>query len=78
MFAGGVPPAQPQIGSMNPTSGAQGSSITLTIQGTNLSGAAGISFSPATGITVTNVHDLIRYLTQMKLDFLELDPGPPM
>jgi hypothetical protein len=63
MFAGAVPPAQPQVSSMNPTSGPQGSSTALIIQGTNLSGATGISFSPATGITITNIQSTATQVT---------------
>ena len=55
MFPGGVIPTQPQITSLNPTSGTQGSSTTLIIQGTNLSGATGVTFAPSTGITVSNI-----------------------
>jgi YD repeat-containing protein len=50
----------PVILSMSPSSGAKGSSFTLTVTGANLAGASGLVFALATGqdaaITVTNVN----------------------
>ena len=63
MFPGGEPPAQPQVSSLNPTGGTQGSSTTLIVQGTNLSGATGISFSPATGIAIANIQSTATQVT---------------
>ena len=45
----------PTITSISPTSGNQGSSFTLTINGSNLTGATAVTFSPSSGITVSNV-----------------------
>ena len=48
-------PTLPQITSLGPTSGQQGTSVTLTINGSYLSGVTGVQVSPSTGITVSNV-----------------------
>ncbi len=48
-------PLAPHIsGPLVPSSGQQGNSVNLTINGTNLSGASSVNFTPATGIT-TNI-----------------------
>jgi uncharacterized protein (TIGR03437 family) len=48
-------PAAAQIASLSPTGGSQGSVVSLTIAGSNLSSVTGVAFSPSTGITVSNV-----------------------
>jgi uncharacterized protein (TIGR03437 family) len=49
------PPAVPQITSLSPTGGQAGTSVSLTISGSNLSGVTAVQFSPSEGITVSNV-----------------------
>jgi uncharacterized protein (TIGR03437 family) len=52
---GGTPPP-PRISSLNPTFGMTGQTLaTFTISGQNLGGARSIEFSPAGGVTVTNL-----------------------
>jgi uncharacterized protein (TIGR03437 family) len=46
----------PQITSLNPASGSPGSTVSLSIAGSNLSSVTGVQFSPSTGITVNNVN----------------------
>jgi RHS repeat-associated protein len=45
----------PQITSLTPVSAAQGSNISLRIDGTDLSNASAVTFNPSTGISVTNI-----------------------
>ena len=45
----------PQITSLSPSSGRQGETISLTITGTNLSGATAVDFTPNSGIAVTGI-----------------------
>jgi len=47
--------APPQITSLSPTTAQAGSSISLTINGSNLAGVTAVQVSPSTGITVSNV-----------------------
>ncbi len=56
-FTISAPPAgAPQITNLSPTSIAAGSqSVSLTISGSNLSGATAVVFSPSSGITVSNI-----------------------
>ena len=51
---GSVP--APQIVSVNPASAQAGTSLSLTISGSNLSGMTAVQFAPSTGITVSNVN----------------------
>jgi uncharacterized protein (TIGR03437 family) len=54
-FTIAVPPV-PSITSVNPTSGNLGQTIaTFTVNGTNLSRVTAIEFTPASGITITNL-----------------------
>src|ERR1039457_7181791 len=46
----------PQITLLNPASGSPGSTVSLSIAGSNLSTVTGVQFSPSTGITVSNVN----------------------
>jgi len=64
-FAAGAPPPpnMPQITSLNPNNGTQGSSTTLIIQGTNLSGATSVNFASSTGITISNVQSTATQVT---------------
>ncbi len=64
-FAAGTPPppTSPQITSINPSNGVQGSSTTLVIQGTNLSGATAVTFTSSTGITISNVQSTATQVT---------------
>jgi hypothetical protein len=57
------PPGQPQISTLNPANGTQGSSATLVIQGINLSGATSINFTSATGITISNIQSTATQVT---------------
>ncbi len=52
---GNTPPPPtnvPAISVLNPSSGNQGTSTQITIQGTNLSGTTAVNFSPSTGISL--------------------------
>jgi uncharacterized protein (TIGR03437 family) len=50
------PPATPRISSLSPSSGSPGQTIsTFTVSGQDLTGVSGIEFSPADGITVSNI-----------------------
>jgi len=53
----------PTISQLNPISGAQNSSISLTITGTNLAGATSVNFNPASGITVSNINSSATQVT---------------
>jgi uncharacterized protein (TIGR03437 family) len=53
----------PQITALSPTSGSQGSSVALSITGSNLSGVTAVQFSPSTGITVSNVNSTASQVT---------------
>jgi len=53
----------PQITSLSPTSGSAGTSVSLTISGSNLSGVTAVQFSPSTGITVSNVNATATQVT---------------
>lgn len=48
-----LPP--PQIASLTPTSGQAGTSVSLAIAGSYLSGVTSVQFSPSAGITVSNL-----------------------
>ena len=45
----------PQIASLSPASATPGSTVSLSIAGSNLSGVTGIQFSPSANITVTGI-----------------------
>lgn len=53
----------PQINTINPASGTQGTTFSITISGTNLSGTSAINFSPSTGITVSNLQSSASQVT---------------
>jgi subtilisin family serine protease len=53
----------PQITSLSPNSGTQGRTISLTIAGTNLSGATGVNFTSSSGITVTGIQSTSTQVT---------------
>jgi hypothetical protein len=73
-FPGGTPtPGQPQISTLGPTNGTQGNVVSLTIQGTNLSGATAINFTSATGITVSNIQSTATTVTAQ----ITIDAGAP-
>ncbi len=55
--------APPTITSLSPTEGSPGASLTLTINGSNLAGATAVSFSPSTGITVSNIQSSATQVT---------------
>jgi uncharacterized protein (TIGR03437 family) len=55
----------PQITSLSPTSGSPGSTVSLSIAGSNLSGVTGVQFSPSTGITESNVNATASQVTAM-------------
>jgi uncharacterized protein (TIGR03437 family) len=46
----------PQIASLNPATGSPGSTVALTITGSNLSNVTGVQFSPSAGISVSSVN----------------------
>jgi hypothetical protein len=49
-----APPA-PTLTSISPTSGTRGTSVPVTLTGTNLTGATAITVTPGTGFTVSNL-----------------------
>src|ERR1039457_7145261 len=53
----------PQITSLNPASGSPGSTVSLSIAGSNLSSVTGVQLSPSTGITVSNVNATATQVT---------------
>jgi uncharacterized protein (TIGR03437 family) len=53
----------PQITSLIPASGSPGSTVSLSIAGSNLSGVTGVQFSPSTGIAVSNVNATASQVT---------------
>ena len=53
----------PQITSLSPSSGSPGSTVSLSIAGSNLSGVTAVQFSPSTGITVSNVNATATQVT---------------
>jgi hypothetical protein len=53
----------PQITSLNPSSGRQGDTISLTIAGTNLSGATTVNFTSSSGIAVTGIQSTPTQVT---------------
>jgi uncharacterized protein (TIGR03437 family) len=55
----------PHITSLNPASGSPGSTVSLSIAGSNLSSVTGVQFSPSTGITVSNVNATAAQVTAM-------------
>jgi uncharacterized protein (TIGR03437 family) len=59
----GSPAPAPQITSVNPASGQVGTTVALTISGSNLSGVTAVQFSPSTGITVSNVNATATQVT---------------
>ncbi|RPI17536.1 MAG: hypothetical protein EHM61_29230 [Acidobacteria bacterium] len=59
-----APPTQePVVESISPSQGSPGSSFALTINGSNLAGASGVSFSPSSGITVSNIQSSATQVT---------------
>ena len=58
-----VNPPAPQITSLSPSSGSQGSTINLTITGANLSGATAVNFTSNSGITVTGIQSTSAQVT---------------
>jgi len=58
-----VPTNPVYISTINPTNGAQGSTFSIAISGTSLSGASAINFNPSTGITVTNLQSSASQVT---------------
>jgi hypothetical protein len=59
-----APPSQePTIQSISPDQGSPGSSFTVTIGGSNLTGASAVTFSPSSGITVSNVQSTASQVT---------------
>ncbi len=62
-FTVGQNQGPPTIQSISPTQGSPGSSLTLTITGSNLAGATAVSFSPSTGITVSNIQSSATQVT---------------
>jgi hypothetical protein len=57
------PPNQPQISTINPSSGIQGNTVNITIQGTNLNGATAINFTSSTGLTISNMQATATQVT---------------
>jgi hypothetical protein len=53
----------PQISSINPNNGIQGSTVSLSIQGSNLTGVSSISFTPSTGISVSGIQATATQVT---------------
>jgi hypothetical protein len=58
-----TPPEKPQINSLTPASAAQGSTVTLIIQGTNLSGTTSVNISPSQGMTVSSLQSSATQVT---------------
>ena len=48
-------PPVPTLSSISPATGERGTTVTVTLTGTNLSGATGITLAPAGGVTVSNI-----------------------
>jgi len=59
------PVNQPQITVVDPDNGARNALINLTIQGTNLSNASAINFSPSSGISVSNLQSTSTQVTAL-------------
>ena len=59
----GPQPQEPTIQSLSPAQASPGSSFTLTINGSRLTGATAITFSPSTGITVSNIQSSLNQVT---------------
>ncbi len=53
----------PQLTSLSPTSGKQGATVSLTITGTNLSGATAVNFGSSSGITVSGIQSTATQVT---------------
>jgi hypothetical protein len=53
----------PQIASLSPTTGQAGSTVSLSISGSSLSGVTAVLVSPSTGITVSNVRATATQVT---------------
>lgn len=53
----------PNITSLSPTSGVQGTTVSLTINGSNLSGTSSVNFNPSTGITVSGISSTATQVT---------------
>jgi hypothetical protein len=62
---GTQPPGQPQITLIDPNGGLRGSAISLTIQGSNLSNASAINFSPSSGISISNLQSTSTQVTAL-------------
>jgi hypothetical protein len=62
---GTVPPSLPQITLLNPSSGARGSAINFSIQGSNLSNTSSINFSPSDGISISNLQSTAGEVTAL-------------
>ncbi len=59
----GPQPQGPTIQSLSPDQGSPGSSFTLTINGSNLTGTSAVTFSPSSGITVSNIQSTATQIT---------------
>ncbi|HLF26430.1 MAG TPA: fibronectin type III domain-containing protein [Anaerolineae bacterium] len=53
----------PSLTSLAPLSAAQGSTLSLTLNGTNLANASAINFTPSTGITISNLSSSASQVT---------------
>jgi hypothetical protein len=62
---GTLPPNLPQITLLNPSSGARGSAINFSIQGSNLSNTSSINFSPSDGVSISNLQSTAGGVTAM-------------
>lgn len=56
-------PAAPSISSISPSAGSQGATVSITIAGTNLSGATAVNFNPSSGITVSSIQATATQVT---------------
>jgi hypothetical protein len=65
LSGGGQPPPveKARVTSVSPTSAAQGSTTSLVIQGTNLTGTTSVNMSPSQGISVSNIQSTATQVT---------------